>query len=194
MYKRILLAADGSDHSVRAASHAINLTNPHDGQIDLVYVVDGKTSKEDVLHGIDKYEVKKEREAKLRPIVELMQEKQVACKTHFLHGEPGPTIVEFANSQTYDCVVVGSRGLNKLQTMILGSVSHKIAKRVHVLCSLLNNICSKILKRKYLISIESERFFSRENQFGFFVSTIRFFLKLNEKKRIYNLVFCKPRL
>ncbi|SER42424.1 Nucleotide-binding universal stress protein, UspA family [Gracilibacillus ureilyticus] len=130
MYKKILLAADGSDHSIRAASHAINLAKLNDGQIDVVYAVDGKTSKEDVLHGIDKYEVKKERETKLKPIVDLLEEKHIAYTTKFLHGEPGPAIVEYANNDNYDCVVVGSRGLNKVQTMILGSVSHKIAKRV----------------------------------------------------------------
>ena len=48
-----------------------------------------------------------------------------------LHGEPGPTIVEYANKQSCDMVVIGSRGLNKLQEMVLGSVSHKVAKRVN---------------------------------------------------------------
>lgn len=30
-----------------------------------------------------------------------------------------------------DIVVIGSRGLNTLQEMVLGSVSHKVMKRVH---------------------------------------------------------------
>ncbi|MGB8270820.1 MAG: universal stress protein, partial [Priestia megaterium] len=31
----------------------------------------------------------------------------------------------------FNLVVIGSRGLNSLQEMVLGSVSHKVAKRVH---------------------------------------------------------------
>ncbi|MGX0513072.1 nucleotide-binding universal stress UspA family protein [Staphylococcus hominis] len=33
------------------------------------------------------------------------------------------------NSGKYQAIVLGSRGLNSLQEMVLGSVSHKVAKR-----------------------------------------------------------------
>lgn len=38
--------------------------------------------------------------------------------------------MEFANKGDFDVAIVGSRGLNTLQAMVLGSVSHKIVKRV----------------------------------------------------------------
>lgn len=55
MFKKILIAADGSDHSIRAAAKAIQLAeqNP-DSEITVVYAVDGQTSKEDILHHFDK--------------------------------------------------------------------------------------------------------------------------------------------
>ncbi|KAB8138035.1 universal stress protein [Gracilibacillus oryzae] len=130
MYNKILLATDGSEHSIRAASHAISLAQVDNGMIDIVYVVDGETSKSDVLHSVDKYEVKKEREEMLQPIKMKIESAGIASELHLLHGEPGPTIVEFANENHYDLVVVGSRGLNKLQTLVIGSVSHKVMKRV----------------------------------------------------------------
>lgn len=40
-------------------------------------------------------------------------------------------IVKYANDQKVDIVVIGSRGLNALQEMVLGSVSHKVMKRAH---------------------------------------------------------------
>lgn len=46
------------------------------------------------------------------------------------HGDPGPAIVSYANHHDVDIVIIGSRGLNTLQEMVLGSVSHKVAKRV----------------------------------------------------------------
>lgn len=48
-----------------------------------------------------------------------------------LHGTPGPEIIKYANEQQVDLVVIGSRGLNSLQEMVLGSVSHKVMKRVN---------------------------------------------------------------
>ncbi|MCT2535993.1 universal stress protein [Aquibacillus koreensis] len=130
MYNKILLAADGSQHSIRSAEHAIKLAQMFQGTIDVVYVVDSQKSKEDVLHSVDKYEVERERKGKIKPVKDLLEESGIDYNVHILHGEAGPKIVKFANDEKFDCVVVGSRGLNKLQDMILGSVSHKVAKRV----------------------------------------------------------------
>ncbi|WP_226037490.1 universal stress protein [Aquibacillus saliphilus] len=135
MFKKILLAADGSEHSKRSAEHAINLAEKFNGTIEAVYVVDAKSSKEDVLHNVDKYKVKEERQQKIQPVLDLLDNSKVEYNVQMLHGEPGPAIVEYANQHDFDCVVVGSRGLNKLQTMVLGSVSHKLAK--HVYCPVL---------------------------------------------------------
>lgn len=131
MFQHIMLAADGSAHSFRAAEYAVSLAKLHHGRIDVVYAIDGTTSKSDVLANNSKYEVAKKRKEKLLPVIELFEKEGIEHDTHFIHGEPGPAIVEFANKGNYDCVVVGSRGRNKLQTMVLGSVSHKIAKRVN---------------------------------------------------------------
>ncbi|MCS0790569.1 universal stress protein [Cytobacillus firmus] len=131
MFKKILIAADGSDHSIRAAAKAIQLAeqNP-DSEITVVYAVDGQTSKEDILHHFDKSIVDQVRKKRLEPIENLLKEKGISYEIEILQGEPGPAIVEFSNKMDFDVAVVGSRGLNTLQEMVLGSVSHKIAKRV----------------------------------------------------------------
>jgi nucleotide-binding universal stress UspA family protein len=58
-----------------------------------------------------------------------MKSNQVTYEIKILLGEPGPVIVEYANKEKFDLVVIGSRGLNVLQEMVLGSVSHKVVKR-----------------------------------------------------------------
>lgn len=60
-----------------------------------------------------------------------MKSKNIEYKLEILHGYPGPTIIEYANKEKVDMVVIGSRGLNSLQEMVLGSVSHKVMKRVN---------------------------------------------------------------
>ncbi|RSD21155.1 universal stress protein [Mesobacillus subterraneus] len=131
MFKRILLAADGSGHSVRAAKKAVELAKlSGDSEITVVYVVDGQTSKEDVLHNADRTVVEEKRKMRLQPVTNLLEEAKVNFTLEKLLGEPGPEIVGFANKNDFDVVVVGSRGLNGLQEMVLGSVSHKVAKRV----------------------------------------------------------------
>ncbi|NEU29758.1 universal stress protein [bacterium LRH843] len=132
MFSKILLPTDGSAHSLRSAEYAVSLAKMSEGTIDIIYAIDDKASQIDVLTTTSKYAVTKKRKEKLSATIELLKKEGIEHTIHFVHGEPGPTIVEFANKGNYDCVVVGSRGLNKFQTMVLGSVSHKVVKRVNV--------------------------------------------------------------
>ncbi len=132
MFQHILLAADGSKHSIRATEKAIGLLRGnHEGCVTVVYVVDGATSKSDVLHIGNSNEIAAKRREKLKAIVSLLEEAAVSYELKILHGDPGETIVEFANDHDFDCLVIGSRGLNSLQSMVLGGVSHKVAKRAN---------------------------------------------------------------
>ncbi|CDQ40862.1 universal stress protein [Virgibacillus salexigens] len=131
MFQQILLATDGSEHSIRSTKQAIELAKKFSGTIELIYVIDGQTAKSDVLHAADKFEVEQKRLEKLKAVEDIVRTAGIKYKITILHGEPGPTIVAYANEQAFDCVVIGSRGLNNLQTFILGSVSHKVAKRVN---------------------------------------------------------------
>lgn len=131
MFKRILLAYDGSDNAFRAAEKIAYIAEKIEGStITIVYVVDGATSKEDVLHYSSKEQINKKRKQLLSRVGDYFEKKGIAYKYEILYGEAPKKIVEFANSRDFDLVVVGSRGLNGLQEMVLGSVSHKVAKRV----------------------------------------------------------------
>ena len=131
MYKNILLAVDGSEHSLRATKEAIKISSlVNDCMIEVVYVVDYSKSKDEVLHSQGKEELEMSRRKKLLPIEEQLKSSNLSYNLKLLHGEPGPSIVEYANKENFDLVVIGSRGLNSLQEMVLGSVSHKVVKRV----------------------------------------------------------------
>ena len=131
MYEKILVAADGSDHSKRAAHEAVKMAkaNPQ-AFITLLYVIDYEKARTEILHGQSSDEVHLERRKHLLPLEEIFRSAGVDFETKTLHGVPGPTIVKHANETGYDVVLIGSRGLNSFQEMVLGSVSHKVAKRV----------------------------------------------------------------
>ncbi|MCL6460123.1 MAG: universal stress protein [Gorillibacterium sp.] len=130
MYKKILIAADGSAHSLRAADHAMKLAayNPQT-LLEIVYVLDSEHVKTDVLLSwsmLDQTDVRKER---VREVEEKATKAGVKFQTTILQGDPGPALVKYANDNKVDLIVLGSRGLNTLQELVLGSVSHKVAKR-----------------------------------------------------------------
>lgn len=132
MYKKILLAADGSEHSKRAAQHAIAIAKCQvESKIEIVYAVDRETSKTDVLSNWNSADINDKRKERLKDIEQLARNSEVAFEIKILHGDPGPAVVDYTNKNNFDLVVIGSRGLNALQELMLGSVSHKVAKRAN---------------------------------------------------------------
>ena len=100
-----------------------------EASIEIIYAVDAERAKSDVLHpwnSLDRNDIRKQR---LRAVEEKALQAGVKFSTKILFGEPGPEIVKHANENKMDLVIIGSRGLNSLQEFVLGSVSHKVAKR-----------------------------------------------------------------
>ncbi|WP_017472384.1 universal stress protein [Amphibacillus jilinensis] len=132
MFNHILLASDGSEYAIRACEKALILAeNNPNAKITMLYVVDGATSKADATHYWSASELDKSRKEKLTISERKIKQAHIAYEIKILHGDPGPTIVKFANEHDVDICVIGSRGLNSLQEMVLGSVSHKVAKRAN---------------------------------------------------------------
>lgn len=129
MFNNIVIPADGSIYSIRAAEKAVTIAkgNP-DAKVTIIYVGDGVIGE--VLGDWDSIEIEDQRKEKLREIEYMVKSALIKCEVKIVGGEPGPAIIEYVNEREVDLVVIGSRGLNKLQEMVLGSVSHKVAKRV----------------------------------------------------------------
>ncbi|WP_410984577.1 universal stress protein [Bacillus cereus] len=132
MYKQIILACDGSGHALRAAKHAAHIAKSSKAvNVEVVYVVDNRTAKSDIIQGQTDIEtISASRKDRLKEIEVLLQQEEISYKITILHGDPGNTLVQYVNTGDIDLVIVGSRGLNTLQEMVLGSVSHKVAKGV----------------------------------------------------------------
>lgn len=130
--KKLLVATDGSEHAKRALLKAVDIAGKdEEAVINLMYVVDGETSKSDVLHYGDSDTASFKREKKLQGSVELVEAEGIKANLIIEHGDPEEMLIDHANSNDYDLVLVGSRGRNKLQTMVLGSVSHKLVKHIN---------------------------------------------------------------
>jgi nucleotide-binding universal stress UspA family protein len=131
MYKSILLAADGSENSTRAAQELLNFISDYT-IVTILTVIDIEESKTDVLHGQQGTNLTQERERKLQSIKNLFAEHNVNYEIKIVHGTPADKVAEISNSDEYQAIILGTRGLNSLQEMVLGSVSHKVAKRAQI--------------------------------------------------------------
>ncbi|RLJ86454.1 universal stress protein [Planococcus citreus] len=133
MYQHVLVAIDGSDHSKRAAQHAIQLVeDTPEAQVTIICAVDYGKSEKESNRGLTSEQIAEAARDYLEPFEDIFHQAGVRVKSVIVHGAPGPAIVSHANEHPYDIVIIGSRGLNPVQEFVLGSVSHKVAKRVKV--------------------------------------------------------------
>ncbi|MDE4084719.1 universal stress protein [Planococcus maritimus] len=131
MYQHILVAIDGSDHSKRAAHHAIQLVaDTPEAQATIICAVDYGKSEKESNRGLTSEQIIAATHEHMAPFEDLFHQAGVRVKSIIVQGAPGPAIVSHANEHPYDLVIIGSRGLNLVQEFVLGSVSHKVAKHV----------------------------------------------------------------
>lgn len=140
-FKRILVAVDGSETSERAVDNAIRLAGLSKGSLDLLYVANltGVTGGAKISGAISLPEsvlesIRHSGNAALDHVMEKVP-KEIKAVCHCETGLPAETILAFAQTHKSDLIVVGSRGLNAVNTMLLGSVSQHLAE--HAKCPVL---------------------------------------------------------
>lgn len=137
MYKKVLVAVDASERSVKMAEHAVQLNQAGViGKINLVHVVleaneekprwPGEYGIELVPGRPANLETRLVVESKLAPVLDVFEEAGVAVDLQVLVGEPVEVICKLAQEGDYDLVIVGSRGLNRLEGLLMDSISSRV--------------------------------------------------------------------
>jgi nucleotide-binding universal stress UspA family protein len=135
MYDKILLAIDGSDHSFRSAEEVVRIASVSNNcKVTIIHVADISKAKDEILHSHTKEELEFNRRQKFIRFEELLKENNVNYDFKIFHGDPAQVIIDYANEGDFELLVLGSKGKghNFLHEMMLGSVSHKIVKRVSI--------------------------------------------------------------
>lgn len=130
---KIAVAIDGSKNALRATKYAITLaTYIPKANLEILYVTDYNKAKDERLLTQSPESLTLERENKINPVLKLADDAGIKSKVTILRGNPSEKLIQYVNkSDTIDQLVLGSRGLNTFQEMILGSVSHKVMKHVN---------------------------------------------------------------
>ncbi|MTI81438.1 MAG: universal stress protein [Firmicutes bacterium] len=138
MYKKILSPVDGSERSKQAAAHAASLAKIVGAQLILVHVVTPVSMYSDRLGGIEKTlldELVKEGQQILTKIKWDLSSEDTEIETTLLIGNPADEIFKLTTDNSYDLIVMGSRGLGELKGYIMGSVSNRVVR--HAKCPVL---------------------------------------------------------
>jgi len=132
--KKIILPVDFSDSSNKLVDYAINFAKDINAEIALIHVAAtdigfvigdmGFQYFPEVEENEIKYELKE-----LNKLEQKVSSQGINC-THILkQGIAGDTILEFADSQNADYIVVGSHGRSGVYDVFIGSLTKEITKK-----------------------------------------------------------------
>ena len=143
MYKRILVAFDGSDASKHALDHAVSIANLMKAEIHIISVVprvmmpvfpDEGFGAAPVTAAQDMSDYQERMMAVYGKSLEDAKKDiknhypELKVETKLMEGRPSATIVDEAENNNMDLIVIGSRGLGGITGWILGSTSRRIVE------------------------------------------------------------------
>lgn len=129
--RKIMVPLDGSENALRAVHYAVSLARDESpALVHLVTVNPGPVIYGEVALDMDLpklAELQREySERLLKPAEELLSRAGVSYRKEILSGDIAETIVRHAEDLACDVIVMGTRGMGALTSLILGSITMKV--------------------------------------------------------------------
>ena len=143
MFKSIVVGTDGSQTAEKAVKEATELASKVGATVHVVSAFARGVSQselrrqqqeapDDVAHSVNE---SAEVEARLEQAAETIRGAGVEVNTHALKGDAADVIIDIAEREGADLIVVGNKGMTGAKRFVLGSVPNAIAH--HAPCSVL---------------------------------------------------------
>jgi nucleotide-binding universal stress UspA family protein len=125
--KKILMAIDGSQYSESIVDKAIEYAKLFNAEIILVYchkkfptIMGQPYQEEETAHIIG------ESEKVVGPFLQRIREANISAEDRIMEEPAGAAISEIARIEGCDLIIMGSRGLTNLASLIIGSVTNRV--------------------------------------------------------------------
>ena len=142
MFKSIVVGTDGSDTATQAVRQAVELASSIGAKLEVVSAYEPvaesrvkderRDAPEDLQWAINRRE---DVRATLDSVVALADENGVSANIYPRRGDPADAILDVAEEQSADLIIVGNKGMTGAKRFLLGSVPNKVSH--HAPCSVL---------------------------------------------------------
>ena len=144
------MAIDGSNLAYRSLDYALDLAKKYSAEVMVLTIVD-LPSNSLLAHGstftpISTQNYKEKLENYHKKILTEVTKKakksnpEICFTTKLLEGRPADKIIETAKLESFDLIVIGSRGLGGIKEIFLGSVSDRVADEAHCPVLIVKNV------------------------------------------------------
>lgn len=131
LYRNIVIATDGSENTQRAISYGIEIAKLSKATVHALYVVNTSPiiSENWTIGKETIYEIaRSEGEKAVSEVKKIGDASGVEVRDVVLDGYPSNEIIDFAENNDIDLIVMGTLGKTGLDRLLIGSVAEKVVR------------------------------------------------------------------
>ena len=131
MFKNILLGVDTQLTNEKALKEVSKLAG-EGTVVTILKSISEQDAQASIKSGIHLDKLTEQRSKGLAPTRQALEDYGIEYEEMIVRGNAKEKLVKQANSGKYDIVVLSNRKAEDKKKFVLGSVSHKVAKRAHI--------------------------------------------------------------
>lgn len=131
LYKKILIATDGSEFTKNAVDYGIDLAKNTGAKLYAIYVVDTAAFASIPMDAAweSMYEIlKQEGDEATRYVANRAEAEGLEVERLTVEGHPAEEIIKYAEKNSANLIVMGTLGKSGLDRFLLGSVAEKVVR------------------------------------------------------------------
>ena len=137
-FSKIMVAIDGSEHSLKAAEYALAIAKSFGAQlyaVTVTYIPESHHVKQkDILaDSREKSDSKNDVEIWFEKFNQNARENNIQLKTELINSQRPVdyVLLEYAEKENLDLIIIGTRGRSGFKKLLLGSVASEVVKYAH---------------------------------------------------------------
>jgi nucleotide-binding universal stress UspA family protein len=131
LYKKILIATDGSEYTKKSVDHGIDLANSTGAKLNAIYVVDTRAYSSIPVSASMEYTysiLRQEGDTAIKYVAERAEAAGLEVEGIIAEGHPADEIINYAEKNSIDLIVMGTLGKSGLERFLMGSVVDKVIR------------------------------------------------------------------
>ncbi len=132
MYSDILFPTDGSDDSLVALDHALEIADRFDATLHVLYVADTNRDSVTTVGGEVVDALVSEGDEVVETVADRARSRGLTVVDEVIQGDPHRTILDYASDRDIDLIVMATHGRRGLDRYLIGSVTERVVRTATV--------------------------------------------------------------
>ncbi len=135
LFRKILIATDGSEYTKKAVDHGIELAINIGAKLHAIYVIDTRAYGSIPLSASMEYTysiLRQEGDTAIKYVADRAEAAGLEAEGIIAEGHPAEEIIKYAEENSIDLIVMGTLGKSGLDRFLLGSVADKVIRNSRI--------------------------------------------------------------